>query len=75
MNKWEEDMIEQIRKESEDIQIPDSLRPDQIESGCQSDRKRIIGSRGIRQDSRQLVVCWYAAQCGGFRKAHREYHL
>ena len=31
MNKWEEDMIEQIRKESEDIQIPDSLRPDQIE--------------------------------------------
>ena len=31
MSKWEEDMIEQIRKESEDIQIPDSLRPDQIE--------------------------------------------
>lgn len=31
MNKWEEDMIEQIRKESEDTQIPDSLRPNQIE--------------------------------------------
>ena len=31
MNKWEEDMIEQLRKESEDIQIPDSLRPDKIE--------------------------------------------
>lgn len=31
MNKWEEDMIEQLRKKSEDIQIPDSLRPDQIE--------------------------------------------
>ena len=28
MNKWEEDMIEQLRKKSEDIQIPDSLRPD-----------------------------------------------
>lgn len=31
MNKWEEDMIEQLRKESEDIQIPDSLQPEQIE--------------------------------------------
>ena len=31
MNKWEEDMIEQLRKKSEDIQIPDSLRPDKIE--------------------------------------------
>ena len=31
MNKWKEDMIEQLRKKSEDIQIPDSLRPDQIE--------------------------------------------
>lgn len=31
MNKWEEDMIEQLRKESEDTQIPDSLRPNQIE--------------------------------------------
>lgn len=31
MNKREEDMIEQLRKESEDIQIPDSLQPDQIE--------------------------------------------
>ena len=31
MNKWEEDMIEQLRKESEDIQIPDSLQPKQAE--------------------------------------------
>lgn len=31
MNKWEEDMIEQLRKESEDTQIPDSLQPDQVE--------------------------------------------
>ena len=31
MNKREEDMMEQLRKESEDIQIPDSLQPDQIE--------------------------------------------
>ena len=31
MNKWEEDMIKQLRKESEDVQIPDSLQPDQLE--------------------------------------------
>ena len=31
MSKWEEDMIEQLRKESEDIRIPDGLQPDQVE--------------------------------------------
>lgn len=75
MNKWEEDMIEQIRKESEDIQIPDSLRPDQIEKRLSERPKKYHWKKGYTAGLAALVVCWYATQCGGFRKAHREYHL
>ena len=46
MNKWEEDMIEQIRKESEDIQIPDSLRPDQIEKRLTERPKKYHWKKG-----------------------------
>ena len=47
MNKWEEDMIEQLRKKSEDIQIPDSLRPDKIRKAVdRANRKSIIGRKG-----------------------------
>ena len=46
MNKWEEDMIEQIRKESEDIQIPDSLRPDQIEKRLSERPKKYHWKKG-----------------------------
>ena len=46
MSKWEEDMIEQIRKESEDIQIPDSLRPDQIEKRLSERPKKYHWKKG-----------------------------
>ena len=46
MSKWEEDMIEQIRKESEDIQIPDSLRPDQIEKRLSERPKKYRWKKG-----------------------------
>lgn len=46
MSKWEEDMIEQIRKESEDIQIPDSLRPDQIEKRLTERPKKYHWKKG-----------------------------
>ena len=46
MNKWEEDMIEQLRKESEDIQIPDSLRPDKIEKRLTERPKRYHWKKG-----------------------------
>ena len=46
MSKWEEDMIEQIRKESEDIQIPDSLRPDQIEKRLSERPKKYYWKKG-----------------------------
>lgn len=46
MSKWEEDMIEQIRKESEDIQIPDSLRPDQIEKRLTERPKKYRWKKG-----------------------------
>ena len=46
MNKWEEDMIEQLRKKSEDIQIPDSLRPDQIEKRLSERPKKYHWKKG-----------------------------
>lgn len=46
MNKWEEDMIEQLRKESEDIQIPDSLRPDKIEKRLTERPKKYHWKKG-----------------------------
>lgn len=46
MSKWEEDMVEQIRKESEDIQIPDSLRPDQIEKRLSERPKKYHWKKG-----------------------------
>lgn len=46
MSKWEEDMIEQIRKESEDIKIPDSLRPDQIEKRLSERPKKYHWKKG-----------------------------
>ena len=46
MNKWEEDMIEQLRKESEDIQIPDSLQPDRIEKRLSERPKKYHWKKG-----------------------------
>lgn len=46
MSKWEEDMIEQLRKKSEDIQIPDSLRPDQIEKRLSERPKKYHWKKG-----------------------------
>ena len=46
MNKWEEDMIEQLRKESEDIQIPDSLQPDKIEKRLTERPKKYHWKKG-----------------------------
>ena len=46
MNKWEEDMIEQLRKESEDIQIPDSLQPDQVEKRLSERPKKYRWKKG-----------------------------
>ena len=46
MNKWEEDMIEQLRKESEDIQVPDSLRPDKIEKRLTERPKKYHWKKG-----------------------------
>ena len=46
MNKWEEDMIEQLRKESEDIRIPDSLRPDKIEKRLSERPKKYHWKKG-----------------------------
>lgn len=46
MNKWEEDMIEKLRKKSEDIQIPDSLRPDQIEKRLSERPKKYHWKKG-----------------------------
>ena len=46
MNKWEEDMIEQLRKESEDIQIPDSLQPDKIEKRLSERPKKYHWKKG-----------------------------
>ena len=46
MNKWEEDMIEQLRKESEDIQIPDSLQPDRIEKRLSERPKKYHWTKG-----------------------------
>lgn len=46
MNKWEEDMIEQLRKESEDIRIPDSLQPDRIEKRLSERPKKYHWKKG-----------------------------
>ena len=46
MNKWEEDMIEQLRKESEDTQIPDSLRPDRVEKQLSERPKKYHWKKG-----------------------------
>ena len=46
MNKWEEDMIEQLRKESEDIQIPDSLRPERVEKRLSERPKKYHWKKG-----------------------------
>ena len=46
MNKWEEDMIEQLCKESEDIQIPDSLRPDRVEKRLSERPKKYHWKKG-----------------------------
>ena len=46
MNKWEEDMIEQLRKESEDIRIPDSLQPDRVEKRLSERPKKYHWKKG-----------------------------
>ena len=46
MNKWEEDMIEQLRKESEDIRIPDGLQPDQVEKRLSERPKKYHWKKG-----------------------------
>ncbi len=56
MNKWEEDMIEQLRKKSEDIQIPDSLRPDQIEKRLSERPKKYHWKKGYTAVTRGSLL-------------------
>lgn len=56
MNKWEEDMIEQLRKESEDIQIPDSLRPDKIEKRLTERPKKYHWKKGYTGRTRGCLL-------------------